>query len=109
MPKPRPLSRSEFVSTLRYLLRWIPIGMLTGIMAGTASALLIWSLTVATNVRESHKWLIALLPLAGLLVGVMYRNFGTAVEAGNNVILDEIHDPKRTIRHLSRPLTLLRR
>ena len=107
MSRLRPLAKSEVVSTLRYLLRWIPVGVLAGIMGGTASALLLWSLVVATNIRESHKFLIAFLPLAGLLVGVMYRNFGTSVEAGNNLILDEIHDPKRTIPVRMTPLILI--
>ena len=107
MPKLRPIAQSEFISILRYLIRWIPIGVLAGIMGGSASAFLLWSLVIATNFRESHKWSVALLPLAGLLVGVMYRNFGTAVEAGNNLILDEIHDPKRTIPVRMTPLILI--
>ena len=107
MPNPRPLGKSEFVSILRYLLRWIPAAVLAGVMGGTASALLLWSLVVATNFRETHKWIIALLPLAGLLVGMMYRTFGTSVEAGNNLILDEIHDPKRTIPVRMTPLILI--
>ena len=107
MPKLRPIAQSEFISILRYLIRWIPIGVLAGIMGGSASAFLLWSLVIATNFRESHKWIIALLPLAGLLVGIMYRNFGTAVEAGNNLILDEIHDPKRTIPVRMTPLILI--
>ncbi len=107
MPKFRFLAKSEVISTLRYLLRWIPIGVLVGSMGGTASALLLWSLVVATDFRESHTWSIALLPLAGLLVGVMYRYLGTSVEAGNNLILDEIHDPKRTIPVRMTPLILI--
>ena len=43
------------------------------------------------TLRNAHLWLIALLPVAGLLVGIMYLRFGTKVEAGNNLILDEIH------------------
>ncbi len=107
MSKSRPFAQSEFVSVVRYLARWIPIAVLVGLLAGTASALLIWSLNVATDIRESHRWLIALLPLAGLLVGLMYRNFGTSVEAGNNLILDEIHDPKRRIPIRMTPLILI--
>ena len=92
---------------LRYLLRWIPISTAAGILGGSASALLLWSLVVATDLRERHRWLIALLPLAGLAVGLLYRNFGSAVEAGNNLILDEIHDPRRTIPLRMTPLILL--
>ena len=92
---------------LRYLLRWIPISTLVGMMGGTASALLLVSLVWATKTRESHKWLVALLPLGGLFVGCLYRYLGTSVEAGNNLILDEIHDPKRTIPIRMTPLILL--
>ncbi len=93
--------------TLRYLLRWVPIAALAGVLGGSASALLLWSLNVATATREAHRWLIALLPLAGLAVGCLYRYLGTAVEAGNNLILDEIHDPQRTIPLRMTPLILI--
>ncbi len=92
---------------LRYVLRWAPIAALVGGVAGSASALLIWSLNLATTLREAHPWLIALLPVAGLLVGLMYWKLGTAVEAGNNLILDEIHSPQRTIPIRMTPLILL--
>ncbi len=111
MPKPRfhalHTATSEFGQTARYLLRWIPIAALAGVMGGTASALLLVSLTWATNTREAHRWLIALLPLAGLAVGCLYKYLGTSVEAGNNLILDEIHDPKRTIPVRMTPLILI--
>ena len=98
---------TELLQTLRYLLRWVPISIATGLMGGTASALLLVSLTWATDTRESHKWLIALLPLAGLAVGCMYRYLGTSVEAGNNLVLAEIHDPQRTIPIRMTPLILI--
>ena len=91
----------------RYLLRWIPVAVLVGIMAGTASAVLLVSLEWATRTREAHRWIIGLLPLAGLLVGCMYRYLGTSVEAGNNLLLDEIHSPQRTIPLRMTPLILI--
>jgi H+/Cl- antiporter ClcA/PII-like signaling protein len=107
LPGLRSISDSEPVGLLRYLVRWIPVAVLAGLLGGTASAVLLWSLVIATETREAHKWLIALLPVAGLAVGMMYLYFGTAVEAGNNLILDEIHDPKRTIPIRMTPLILL--
>jgi H+/Cl- antiporter ClcA len=98
---------SETLQILRYLLRWIPIALLAGVMGGTASAVLLVSLVWATDTREAHKWMIALLPISGLLVGLMYKYLGTSVEAGNNLILDEIHDPKRTIPVRMTPLILV--
>ena len=104
---PSSMSGLSIPQVLRYLARWIPVSVLAGILGGTASALLLVSLAWATETRESHKWLIALLPLAGLLVGCLYRYYGTSVEAGNNLILDEIHDPQRTIPIRMTPLILL--
>lgn len=98
---------SDTLNILRYLLRWTPIAVLAGILGGTASAVLLQSLVWATETREAHKWLIALLPLAGLAVGLMYRYLGTSVEAGNNLILDEIHAPQRTIPIRMTPLILM--
>lgn len=98
---------SDLLGILRYLLRWIPIASLAGVLGGSASALLLVSLSWATETRESYKWLIGLLPLAGLFVGCLYKYYGTSVEAGNNLILDEIHDPKRTIPIRMTPLILL--
>jgi len=98
---------SEQLRLLADLLRWIPIASAAGILAGSASALLLVSLDFATSVRESHRWLILLLAPAGLLVGYLYKYLGASVEAGNNLILEEIHDPKAVIPLRMTPLILL--
>jgi H+/Cl- antiporter ClcA/PII-like signaling protein len=97
----------EHLRLLLDLARWIPIASLVGVMAGTASALLLVSLEWATAVRESHRWLILLLAPAGLIVGYLYKYLGSSVEAGNNLILEEIHDPKTVIPARMTPLILL--
>jgi len=91
------------------------MGSAAGLLAGSASALLLVSLNWATDTRESHRWIIALLPLAGLAIGAMYYYLGRAVEGGNNLILDEIHteiprtprEHNRTIPARMTPLILL--
>lgn len=88
------------------LARWIPIASMAGVMAGSASALLLVSLDLATDLREAHRWLILLLAPAGLLVGYLYKCFGSSVEAGNNLILEEVHDPKAVIPARMTPLIL---
>jgi H+/Cl- antiporter ClcA len=87
--------------------RWIPIATLVGIMAGSASALLLVSLNYATEVREKHVWLILLLAPAGWVVGQMYKQLGSSVEAGSNLILEETHDPTTTIPVRMTPLILI--
>ncbi len=108
MFKTRPHSSyTDTLHMLRYLLRWIPIATIVGLAGGTASAMLLVALAWATGIREAHSWLIALLPVAGLFVGLMYKYLGTSVETGSNLILDEIHDPKRTIPIRMIPLILI--
>ena len=89
------------------LVRWIPVASFAGVMAGTASALLLASLTLATNVREHHIWLILLLAPAGWSVGLMYKHFGKSVEGGNNLILEQVHDPQDVIPLRMTPLILI--
>jgi H+/Cl- antiporter ClcA len=95
MPK-TPTLPQQF-RLVKDLVRWTPIAIIAGIFAGFASAVLLVSLNYATAVRESHHWLILLLAPAGYLIALVYKHFGKRVEAGNNLILAEIHDPSDTI------------
>jgi H+/Cl- antiporter ClcA/PII-like signaling protein len=103
LDKPLP----EQARLLLDLVRWVPICALVGIMAGSASALLLVSLTFATNLRDAHKWLTLLLAPAGWVVGLLYKHLGSSVEAGNNLILEETHDPRAVIPIRMTPLILL--
>jgi H+/Cl- antiporter ClcA len=114
MPAIAPVLNRQFQLVV-HTLRWVFLATLAGILGGTASALLLVSLTWATDTRESHQWIIALLPLAGFAIGIMYLYFGRSVEGGNNLILDEIHTeipgtphaPNRTIPARMTPLILI--
>lgn len=79
---------------------------LVALLAGSASALFLAALDWATTVRVAHPWLLAGLPLAGFAVGWVYWRVGQPVEAGNNLLIDEIHDPKNTIPLRMAPLIL---
>lgn len=100
-------SQPNVLQTLRYLMQWLPLMAITGVLAGSASALLIVSLAWATDTRERHHWIIALLPVVGMLVAMAYERFGSTVMGGSNLILDEIHDPKSTIPLRMTPLILI--
>jgi H+/Cl- antiporter ClcA len=80
-----------------YIAKWLLISSIIGSLVGTASAGFLTSLQWATDFRESHVWIIALLPAAGFLVGALYHYFGKDIEAGNNLLLESIHEPKETI------------
>ena len=69
------------------------LGAAVGILAGLSSAAFLETLSWATTTREDHPWLIPLLPLCGLAIGAAYHYVGKDSAAGNNLVLDEIHEP----------------
>jgi len=93
--------------SLPYILKWLCISTIIGALVGTASAGFLQSLEWATNFRENHLWLIALLPVAGFLIGLLYYYFGKDVEAGNNLLIDTIHEPKEIIPFKMAPFVYL--
>ena len=94
------------IDLLPYIGKWIALAVIVAALAGSASALFLYALDWATSTRIQHRWLIALLPLAGFAVGWLYLRFGQQVEAGNNLLIDEIHDPKKVIPLRMAPLVL---
>ncbi|MCC3217424.1 voltage-gated chloride channel family protein [Chryseobacterium sp. X308] len=90
-----------------YILKWLCISIIIGALVGTASAGFLQSLEWATHFRENHLWLIALLPAAGFLIGLLYYYFGKDVEAGNNLLIDTIHEPKGIIPFKMAPFVYL--
>jgi len=96
----------EQIDLLPYVGKWLLLAILVAMLAGAASAVFLFALEWATQWRESHAWIIWLLPLAGFLVGWVYLHLGKDVEAGNNLIIDEIHDPKKVIPLRMAPLVL---
>lgn len=75
------------------ILRSVLIGLTIGGMCGASSWLFLISLDWATRMQTSNPWLLYLLPLAGLLVAWLYKQFDRSIEAGNNLILEEIEKP----------------
>ena len=97
-------NRFSSLSLLFFLGKWLLLAFIIAVLAGTASAFFLFSLQWATATPEADLWLIGLLPLAGFAVGWIYLRYGTRVEAGNNLILEEIHDPQRIIPLRMAPL-----
>jgi len=87
----------EQYQVLPQVFKWTLISILVGLLAGTASAVFLISLDWVTNFRENHAWMLFLLPLGGLAVGWIYHVAGKSVEAGNNLLLEEIHNPKSIV------------
>jgi H+/Cl- antiporter ClcA len=74
---------------------------------GSACAFFLWSLDAVTHARGNASWLLYGLPIAGGLVGWIYYRIGKEAEGGNNLIIDQIHEPGGGVPRRMAPLILL--
>ncbi|MGA9659967.1 MAG: voltage-gated chloride channel family protein [Asticcacaulis sp.] len=86
--------------------RWILILAPMAAIVGAACALFLWALDQATALRFQYPWLLFLLPVAGLLIGLIYWWKGGPAEGGNNLIVDQIHEPGGGVPLRMAPLIL---
>jgi H+/Cl- antiporter ClcA len=102
----RKLSNFEPLQLLPFIGRWLLLATLVAALAGTASAFFLHALDLATAWREAHRWIVWLLPVAGMAVGWVYHRLGKQVDAGNNLLIEEIHDPRQVVPLRMVPLVL---
>lgn len=102
----RHLASIEQIPSLFYLVKWLLICAVLGVLVGSVSAFFLVALDWVTNFRESHLWIIALLPLGGFIIGLSYHLWGDRVVKGNNLLLEEFHSPKKIIPFRMAPLVL---
>ena len=88
-------------------LQWIFICVLIGLFSGSASAFFLVALEWVTQFREHNNWIIWLLPIGGLIIGLIYHYLGNDVVKGNNLLLEEYENPQKTIPLKMAPLVLI--
>jgi H+/Cl- antiporter ClcA len=103
----RLLDLSSHLRALAQIFQWTLLVAPVAVLAGSASALLLWALHTVTQWRFDRPWLLYLLPLGGLLIALIYQRFGRTSEAGNNLILEEIHAPGGGVPTRMAPLILV--
>jgi H+/Cl- antiporter ClcA len=79
-----------------------PISIITGLFV----ALFLWLLEQATIIRWNNMWLILLLPLAGVLISLLYKYFGKDAEGGNNLIIVEVYEDLTPEKNKEIPLVM---
>ena len=93
--------------TLRLSLQWLVICVLIGLFSGSASALFLVALEWVTQIREYNNWIIWLLPIGGLIIGLVYHYYGASVTKGNNLLLEEYENPQQPVPFKMAPLVLI--
>jgi len=104
---PFRLDRREQVAFVASLAKWLVLAAPLGAAVGSAVALFLSVLDVATQLRFDHPLLLWALPVAGAGIGWLYATCGKSVESGNNLIVDEIHEPGGGVPLRMAPLVLI--
>ncbi|RYM32129.1 chloride channel protein [Brumimicrobium glaciale] len=94
-------------SKISRISQWILIAFLISFVAGSISALFLGSLSAATQLRINNSIFVYLLPIGGLLIGLMYYFGSKGVEGGNDYLIREMHQPKRPIHWKIIPLVFI--
>jgi len=100
-------SSFEQLSIFLHLLKWSVYVLPLAAVVGSLVALFLWLLNKVTVLREQHEWLLFLLPLAGIFIFFLYKYAGKNAEAGNNLIMEEIHEPGGGVPARMTPLVLI--
>ncbi len=107
MAQPMRWNLREHVVIYAQSVRWVLLAGPMAIVIGSSVALFLKALDWATRTRWAHPELLYLLPLAGLLIGLIYQTIGKSTESGNSLIVEQIHEPGGGVPWRMAPLILL--
>ena len=88
------------------LLKWVLFALLVGISVGFVGALFHMAIDRGTELRESHKIFLFLLPLAGLVIVWAYHVTGMSDDKGTEYIIGAVREG-RILRIRTAPLIFL--
>jgi len=90
-----------------YVAKWFLLTIPVAAISGSLVALFLFLLDLATKTRWQQGWLLYLLPVVGVAIVALYRFKGKNAEAGNNLVMDEIHKPGGGIPARMAPFVLI--
>jgi H+/Cl- antiporter ClcA len=106
-PKNTAINLKELYAILKHLLKWTVLIIPIALVIGSSIAFFLWLLHAAIHFRFAHSWLLFLLPLAGLLIHFIYQSIGKSSEKGNNLVIEQIHEPGGGVPKRMAPIILI--
>ncbi|MGN0337998.1 MAG: chloride channel protein [Lachnospiraceae bacterium] len=76
---------------LRTSVKWILIGIITGLVVGAVGIAFSYAMSAATTMRNIYPWLLYFLPIAGVLIVSWYYLFKGKHDKGTNLVISAIH------------------
>ena len=96
--------------TKRYaktFIKWLICSAVIGITCGAVGTAFHYSVEYVTQFRNDHKWIIFLLPVAGLLIVFLYRAGGIKHDKGTNLVIGSIRNPEYNVPFRMAPLIFI--
>jgi H+/Cl- antiporter ClcA len=82
------MSLNKFNSTIVSGVKWLAIYLIVGGIVGSATAFFLQTLDYVTLLRTNHIWVVYFLPIAGLIIGLVYYYYGESANKGNNLLIE---------------------
>jgi H+/Cl- antiporter ClcA len=82
------MSLNKFNSTIVSGVKWLAIYLIVGGIVGSATAFFLQSLDYVTLLHTNHIWIVNFLPIAGLMIGLVYYYYGESANKGNNLLIE---------------------
>lgn len=88
-----PKSTRDHLALIQFTAKWALLTIPLAILVGSSVAFFLHALEWATQARWENPSLLYFLPVAGIFIVWVYHRFGGDSDGGNNLILDQIHEP----------------
>ena len=75
-----------------FFCKWVIFALAIGLVVGGVSTAFAYALSYVTALRQGHVWLIALLPLGGAAIVLLYRVSGMEKDRGTNYVLVAVRE-----------------
>ncbi len=97
---------AHWLNYAKTLLKIMQFSLAVGLRVGVVGALFHMALEIATGLRELHRWILFLLPVAGLVIVWSYRVTGMSDDKGTEYIIGAVREG-RMLRIRTAPLIFL--
>ncbi len=105
----KKIKETEFIRVSFYFFKWLFYSSLVGIGVGSLAAFFLICLSIVTETRMTHPWLLYLLPIGGSAISWLYWKFGSNAIRGNNLVIQEARGAEKEMETIPKrliPLTL---